>query len=82
MPESRVRKTAAYTAPTGKAAPPKPSPRWYAPVMVGLMILGLLWIVTFYITQQAYPVPNIGYYNLLIGFGILLVGFAMTTRWR
>lgn len=82
MPESKARKTAAYTPPAAKAGPPKPNPRWWAPVMVGLMILGLLWIVTFYIAQQAYPVPGIGYWNLAIGFGILLVGFGMTTRWR
>jgi hypothetical protein len=82
MPESRERKTAAYTPPAAKAAPPKPNPRWWAPVMVTLMILGLLWIVVFYIAQQAYPVPGIGYWNLAIGFGILLVGFGMTTRWR
>jgi hypothetical protein len=50
--------------------------------MVTLMVLGLLWIVVFYITQRAYPVPNIDYWNLAIGFGILLLGFGMTTRWR
>jgi hypothetical protein len=82
MPESRARKTPAYTPPPAKAAAPKPSPRWWAPVMVGLMIVGLLWIVTFYISQQAYPMPGMGNWNLAIGFGILLVGFGMTTRWR
>ena len=82
MPEPKARKTPAYTPPPVKAAPPKPNPRWWAPVMVTLMVLGLLWIVTFYISQQAYPVPGISYWNLAIGFGILLLGFGMTTRWR
>lgn len=82
MPESRSRKPAFTAPPTRAAAAPKPNPRWYAPVMVALMVLGLIWIVVFYIAQQAYPVPGIGYWNLLIGFGILLVGFGMTTRWR
>ena len=82
MPESRVRKQAAYTAPAAKSTARKPNPRWWAPVMLGLMVLGLLWIVVFYITQTAYPIPKINQANLAIGFGLLLVGFAMTTRWR
>ena len=82
MAESRIRKKAAYTPPAAKGSPPKPNPRWFAPLMVGLMVFGLLWIVVFYITRQAWPIPDIGYWNLAIGFGILLVGFGMTTRWR
>ena len=29
-----------------------------------------------------YPIPGIGAWNLVIGFGIAFVGFLMTTRWR
>ena len=50
--------------------------------MLGLLLLGLLWIVVYYITRAEYPIPGIRDWNLLIGFGVLLVGFAMTTRWR
>jgi hypothetical protein len=50
--------------------------------MLALMLLGLAWIVVFYITQTSYPIPKIQDWNLLIGFGLLLVGFVMTTRWR
>lgn len=82
MPESRIRRKAAFTPPTEKSAGPKPNPRWFVPLMVGLLIIGLTWIVTYYITRADYPVPGIGDWNLLAGFGILLVGFAMTTRWR
>ncbi len=82
MPESRVRRKSIFTPPTAKAAGPKPNPRWFVPVMVGLLIIGLVYIVTFYISLQRYPVPNIGTWNLVIGFGILLTGFGMTTRWR
>jgi hypothetical protein len=82
MPESRVRKQTSFTPPPGKAAVRKPNPRWWVPVMLGLMVLGLLWVVVYYISQTAYPIPNIGHWNLLIGFGLLLTGFAMTTRWR
>jgi hypothetical protein len=36
----------------------------------------------YYISQTAYPIPDIGHWNLVIGFGLLLAGFSMTTRWR
>jgi Cell division protein CrgA len=82
MPESRVRKQAVYTPPAARSTARKPNPRWWAPVMLALMVLGLVWIVVFYITQTAYPIPKINTWNLLIGFGLLLAGFGMTTRWR
>ena len=87
MPESRIRRKPAYTAPSGKGAAPKINPRWWVPVMLGLMIVGLVWIVVFYLTQGEYPVTSIngwvvGSWNLVIGFGIIMVGFLMTTRWR
>ena len=59
-----------------------PTPTWYVAVMVGLMVLGLAWIVVFYISQTQYPVPGWGNWNLVAGFGLVLLGFAMTTRWR
>ena len=82
MPESRIRRKAAYTAPTERVSGPKPNHRLFVPVMVGLLLIGLGWIVTYYITQAEYPVPGIGNWNLMAGFGILLAGFVMTTRWR
>ena len=50
--------------------------------MLTLMVLGLLWIVVFYITSQQYPIESLGRWNLGVGFGLMLTGFAMTTRWR
>jgi len=82
MPESRVRRKTAFTPPPPKAAPPKPNGRFFLPVMLGLLIAGLVWVVVYYLSQQEYPIPGIGAFNLLIGFGIMLCGFAMTTRWR
>lgn len=58
------------------------TPTWWAPVMVALMVLGLAWIVTAYVTRLDYPIPGIGAWNIAAGFGVALVGFAMTTRWR
>lgn len=62
------------------------NPTWWAPVMVGLMVVGLLWIVVFYMgtdnIDNALPIPGIGYWNLGIGFGMIMAGFMMTTRWK
>jgi hypothetical protein len=58
------------------------NPPWFVPVMLGLMLAGLLWVVTFYITSGGFPIPGIGYWNLIIGFSLMISGFMMTTRWR
>jgi len=62
----------------------KPNPPWFLPVLLGLMMLGLLWIVIFYVTSggSRLPVPALGNWNLLVGFLFIMAGFIMTTRWR
>lgn len=65
--------------PEGDAAP---NAVWFKPVMVGFMLLGLVWILVFYISGMQFPVPGIGSWNLVIGLGIAMIGFLMTTRWR
>lgn len=59
-----------------------PNPVWFKPIMFGLMLLGLVWIIVFYVSQNTLPLPQFGSWNILIGFGILFIGFLMTTRWR
>ena len=49
---------------------------------VGLMIVGLIWIVTFYLTRGEFPVQPWGNWNLAAGFGLIIAGFLMTTNWR
>ncbi|WP_448070439.1 cell division protein CrgA [Georgenia yuyongxinii] len=83
MPESKKRKKATPARPdTHQAAAARPSPSWWAPAMVTLMVLGLVWVVVTYLTQGSWPVPGLGNWNLVIGFGVMLVGFFMTLRWR
>ncbi len=59
-----------------------PNPVWFKPVMFGLMIIGLLWIITYYISEGAFPVREWESWNIVAGFGIAILGFLMTTRWR
>jgi uncharacterized membrane protein len=85
MPKSPIRKkekafipqALAHVAPT-----PTESPKWLVPAMVTAFIMGLIWIVIFYVSATAYPVPGIGAWNMVVGFGFIGVGFALATRWR
>jgi Cell division protein CrgA len=83
VPESKGRAKPTHTPPPQRR-PKKPTtnPAWFVPVMLGLMLVGLLWVVTFYVSAGNYPIPNFGYKNLIIGFALMISGFLMTTRWR
>ena len=60
-----------------------PNPVWFKPVMVGFLLLGLVWVMVCYLTPNgALPIPGIGGWNIVIGFGIAFIGFLMTMRWR
>ncbi|GAA1857373.1 cell division protein CrgA [Microbacterium koreense] len=60
-----------------------PNPVWFKPIMIGLMLVGLVWVLVFYLSgSNQLPIPGIGAWNLAVGFGIAFIGFLMTTRWR
>lgn len=59
-----------------------PNPVWFKPIMFGLMLVGLAWIIVFYVSGTLLPIEQLGDGNILVGFGILFLGFLMTTRWR
>src|SRR6218665_3823715 len=79
MARSKSVRTEPVKAVSGEAAP---NPVWFKPVMLGFMLLGLLWIIVFYISGSVWPIESLGQWNILVGFGIMLIGFLMTTRWR
>ena len=58
------------------------SPSWLAPVMVANFLIGLFWIVVFYVSQTLYPIPGIGAWNMIISFSFIAVGFSLATKWR
>ncbi|CAB4339325.1 unannotated protein [freshwater metagenome] len=88
MPKSKLRKKVkeqhAHEELIHEAEPhgPLESPRWLAPVMVANFLIGLFWIVIFYVTQTRFPIPDIGAWNMIIGFSFVGVGFSLATKWR
>ena len=81
MPKSRVRKKAVYTPPP-RSSKAKVSPPWLAPTMVGCLILGLAWIATYYVSGQNLPVAALHQWNLVAGFGLIVAGVMLATRWH
>ncbi|MFM5905192.1 MAG: cell division protein CrgA [Micrococcales bacterium] len=97
MPESSSRKKKSDKPTSGdpRSWNPKeldnPNPVWFAPVMFGFMLLGLAWIIMYYVTSAQLPLGsafgdtspfNIGNWNIAVGFGIAMVGFIMSTKWK
>ena len=83
MPKSRIRRRNAYVPPEGTPRAVRVgSPPWLVPLMVACFVLGLLWVVTYYVTQTDYPIGAIGLSNMGIGFGFIILGFILSTRWK
>lgn len=102
MPKSKVRKKATTATATrssqqtsSSAASPRvkvagPSSPVYLSVMIGLMVLGLLWLVVNYLWGQrgadgtgGIPLMrDLGNWNFLIGFALMITGLLMAMRWR
>jgi uncharacterized membrane protein len=83
VPKSRVRKKSAYTPPPTKPTKRKVSAPWLVPTMLGCFILGLVWIVLYYVTNGNMAViSTLGGWNLVGGFVLLIVGVVLATQWR
>jgi hypothetical protein len=88
MPKSKVRKKAAYTPPADrrtavKVKPAGPSHPLYITIMLGIMVLGLAWLVVNYIAGDKIPfMADLGNWNFAIGFALMIAGLLMTMRWR
>ena len=85
VPVSRRRKKVS-PLPGPAAAPARkkgPSPRWLAPLMLVMFGLGILWLVVYYLSEGNMPVAgDLDAWNLLVGFGFIIVGFVLSTQWR
>jgi hypothetical protein len=84
---SKKRKPKAEKVPKERGSEDALNPVWFKPVMFGFMIIGLFWIITYYVTSAQFPLGaatpvNLENWNILIGFGIAMIGFMMSTRWK
>ncbi len=53
--------------------------------MLGCFLLGLIWIVVYYVVGSQIVIPllsNLGQYNLVVGIGFMAVGFVYATKWE
>jgi Cell division protein CrgA len=89
VPESRSRKKkkADGGGPT-PAARPKQGPkqgggRWVVPTMSTFLLLGLAWIVVYYLSEGDVPgMRALGDWNLLIGMGAIMLGLITAMKWE
>lgn len=85
MPKSRIRKKDDFTPPPAKQTSIKLGAggrRWVAPLMLALFLIGLAWIVVFYVTSADFPVGALGNWNIVVGFGFIAGGFVVSTQWK
>lgn len=85
MPESSSRNKKKTDKVKAEKTPKRPrtsSRVWVAPLMLACWLLGLAWLVVFYVAGQDIPVmDDLGNWNLLIGMGLIAVGFVVSTQW-
>jgi hypothetical protein len=83
VPESRRRRKDEYTPPVKEGKGSGASGRWVAPTMVTLLLVGLVWIVVYYIARDNVPLmSDLGGWNLVIGMGLITAGFITATQWK
>jgi hypothetical protein len=90
VPKSKVRKKPdTATRPQTSAARTNkalaPSPSWYPITMVVVLLLGLAYLVVYYLTNSGTGVPvmeDLHAWNFAVGFGVMMLGLIMAVRWR
>jgi len=94
MPESNVRREAAdkrKAANAQKIATTQAERRrlggsdrsWVPWVFVPLGLLGVIWLVVFYVAGYQVPgMSSLGEWNLLVGLGLIAVSFGLMTLWK
>jgi hypothetical protein len=88
VPKSSVRKKKVYTPPadvrptTTTAVRKKPSHVALPITAVTLIVLGIGWLVVYYLSEGTYPVATWRYWNLAVGFGGMVAALGLLSRWR
>ncbi|WP_018349086.1 cell division protein CrgA [Longispora albida] len=88
MPKSQIRKKKVYTPPADltpgrtTAAANRPSPVWVPALAIAFFVIGVAWLVVFYLSGGLWPVESLRYWNLGIGFGSLIACLLVFSKWR
>ncbi|HEX3732712.1 MAG TPA: cell division protein CrgA [Mycobacteriales bacterium] len=89
MPKSRVRKKKVYTPPTQtisggttSAKKRRPSSAWLPGTALGLAVLGMVWLVVYYLSKGSLPIADAAKLNIGVGFGCIVASLFLFTRWR
>jgi Cell division protein CrgA len=84
MPKSKSRQKRPgqrYQLAPARRQKQKASPRWYGPLVLGVMALGVIIIVLNYVGKVPGSSGTENGY-LFLGLGLIAVGFIGTTFWR
>ncbi|BCQ06605.1 cell division protein CrgA [Mycobacterium heckeshornense] len=93
MPKSKVRKRRDFTASAVSRTPVKvkagPSSMWFVALFVGLMLIGLIWLMVFQLAAAGSQTPTVltwmsdlGPWNYAIAFAFMITGLLLTMRWH
>ena len=96
MPKSKVRKKPETSVPrssgvasSAAARAVAPSPSWYPIVMALIMVIGLAYLVVYYLTESWWALTptfdflaELTYWNLVIGFSAMVAALILLTKWR
>ena len=90
MPESRTRKSAeekrrlkSQRAEKSRKIKAPASRRWVPPTFITVGLLGVAWLITYYIAGPNVPFMNdLGNWNILIGMGAMAAAFGIATLWK
>lgn len=93
MPKSKVRKKSSFTTSPVSRTPVKvkggPSSVWFVGFFLGLMLLGLVWLMVYQLGATGLDAPaalnwmaELGPWNYAIAFAFMIAGLLLTMRWR
>jgi hypothetical protein len=87
VPESRRRKPKKPTSarPTATVAVKKrrSSPRWFGGMILGFFLIGIAYLLLYYFSNGGVlGMENLGGWNILIGFGFVVIGLGVATQWH
>jgi hypothetical protein len=78
MPRSRSKRRRYVPPPRPR---PKPSAPWVGPTIVISLVVGIVYILLFYMQVLPPVLDNLSNFNLAIGFVPLIFGLILATRW-